>query len=96
MNLNEDFIIKWNVKFPADRWWRKKYNIPLFSESHLQQSQIYISLEYIEDQFFKDVYEKIEEEKVREERYKKGEWIQPAISVIEEDELFDDIDLTKF
>ena len=31
MGNERDFMIQWNLKFPLDRWYRKKYGIPFMS-----------------------------------------------------------------
>ena len=52
---NKNFLLEWNYKFPLDKWFRKKYNIPLFSKKHLEISQIDIALEYLEDKLYEYV-----------------------------------------
>lgn len=45
----------WNSKYPLDRWWRKKYNIPFGSKTHLDQDPLDIKFEWLEDKFFEDL-----------------------------------------
>lgn len=49
----KDFIEQWNGKYPYDRWWRKKYNIPFGSKIHKETSHIDMAIEYKEDIYFK-------------------------------------------
>lgn len=51
-DLNE-FIKEWNIKYPYDYWWRKKYNIPFGSEAHKSMSHINMAFEYKEEIYFK-------------------------------------------
>ena len=51
----EQYLRWWNVTFPLDRLWRKKYNIPWGSEKHHEitfESQV---LDFIEDELFKKI-----------------------------------------
>ena len=45
-------IIEWNIKYPLDRWWRKKHNIAFRSKKHLEANQYDIWLEFYEDMIF--------------------------------------------
>ncbi len=49
----QEFIEEWNGKYPYDRWWRKKYNIPFGSKIHKETSHIDMAVEYKEDIYFK-------------------------------------------
>lgn len=53
----EEEVIKWNLRFPIDRWWRKKYNIPFGSPAHLGTSFLDQLFEYKEDELFKELSE---------------------------------------
>lgn len=93
------FLLHWNYQFPVDKWWRKKYNIPLFSEQHLQISQLDIALEYLEDKLYEELVEKIDIDKKKEKDYKRGELLNEQISSIteeEEEDLFDRISKEAF
>lgn len=95
----EDWVLKWNYLFPVDRWWRKKYNIPLFSEEHLSQSQVSIALEYLEDKFFNSLEEKVRVNKEKEKAYKRGELVsslEDTLTDEEKDDLFNKIDISAF
>lgn len=54
------FMIQWNNRFPVDRWWRKKHNIPFLSEEHKKQSFLNQVMEYEEDCFFQERRERLE------------------------------------
>lgn len=92
----KDFLLEWNYRFPLDRWWRSKYNIPIFSPSHLEISQLDIALEYLEEKLFEEFKVKAQEEIEKEKKYNQGIWIEsPEIPVEEESEWFDKIDVSK-
>jgi len=87
----EDLILEWNMRFPYDRKWRKKYNVPFGSEKHLQMSQIDIYFDLKEDKVF-DKYEKkySELDKNREEYKKTGRFLKEQVIPTEkEDELIE-------
>lgn len=44
----QDLVKKWNLLFPLDRWYRKKYNIPFNSSKHRVLSFIDMYFEYYE------------------------------------------------
>lgn len=47
-------VISWNRKFPLDRWWRQKHNVPFLSPVHRESSFIAQLMEYEEDRMFTD------------------------------------------
>lgn len=52
---NEDvknYIISWNYRFPIDRWWRKKYNVPFNSSIHRESCFIDQLIEFEEDKLY--------------------------------------------
>ena len=53
----KEFILEWNVKFPIDKWWRKKYNIPFGSRQHLEMSIFDMKLEWEEDKIYNRISE---------------------------------------
>lgn len=55
------FIKIWNSKYPFDRWWRKKYNIPFGSKQHRDACFIDMVVEYKEDIYFKKLMENDED-----------------------------------
>lgn len=85
----EEFLMRWNYQFPLDRWYRKKYKLRLFSDEHLNISQIDIALEYLEDKMFEKFVNKATEEEEKLKEYKKGNWLVAYMSEDDEDKLFD-------
>ena len=57
--INSD-ILKWNNKFPLDRWWRKKYKIPYLSKEHREFCFYNQYFEFHEDIFFNKLSDKEE------------------------------------
>lgn len=54
MTIDEvrDFMIQWNIKFPVDKWWRKKHGIPFLSPEHRECSFMAQLMEFEEDRLF--------------------------------------------
>jgi hypothetical protein len=55
---NKDFrnyVTSWSVKFPVDRWWRKKYNIAFNSSAHRESNFIDQLIEWEEDKLFAEL-----------------------------------------
>jgi len=72
-------IIHWNNRFPLDRRWRKKYNIPYLSEEHRKSTFFSQLFEYLEDIIFERHFralENVEELEVENEEYvpMSGNW----------------------
>ena len=68
-------IITWNVRFPYDRLWRKKYNIPFNSTEHREICFLDQRFDIEEDKFF--------EELISSEQYTPnvGDWLKtPEVS----------------
>jgi hypothetical protein len=65
-----EYIIKWNTRFPVDRWWRKKYNLAFNSPTHRESNFIDQLIEYEEDALF--------DELVNKDEYKPntGDWLR--------------------
>jgi hypothetical protein len=55
------FIVEWNNKYPYDRWWRSKYNIPFGSNQHKETNFISMKIEYQEDLLFQKIKKEIED-----------------------------------
>ena len=55
-------VVAWNNRFPLDRWWRKKYDVPYLSEKHRESSFFWQYWEYYEDVVFKEHYDKKDED----------------------------------
>lgn len=94
--LNREFIIEWNYKFPLDKWWRDKHGVALFSEEHLNANQLNIALEYQENLVFKEFEDRADELSRKREAYSKGIWItKPEPKNGKEfTDLFDKIDVS--
>lgn len=96
----KDFIIDWNRKYPIDRWYRKKYNIPFGSEEHKRVSFLNMRLEYEEDLLFFNLEKKRKESEIELEDYLMGKYLKrnkedEEISEEELDDLFNSIDISK-
>lgn len=86
-------VISWNVRFPTDRAWRKKYNVPYNSKAHLESNFL--------DQLFDIEEDKLFEELLNEEQYipNAGDWLKTDKPKTQEDEIsslreeFKDLDL---
>ena len=70
---NEDvknYIISWNLRFPVDRWWRKKFTIAFNSLDHRESSFLDQLIEYEEEKFFEEI--------IHQEEYKPGtgDWLK--------------------
>ena len=48
----KDLVIDWSIRFPIDKWFRKKYNIPYNSKSHRDSNFLDQLFEYEEDKLF--------------------------------------------
>lgn len=57
----DTFILKWNIQYPYDRRWRKKYNVSFGSEQHLTTSHIDMAFDLREDDLFKRLQEQAED-----------------------------------
>lgn len=49
-----DYVISWNIRFPVDRWWRKKYNIAYNSLGHRESNFLDQLIEWEEDKLFSE------------------------------------------
>lgn len=55
LNEHREFMIQWNLKFPLDRWYRKKYGIPFMSKQHRESSFLDIRREWEEDRLYEEL-----------------------------------------
>lgn len=53
-----NYIVDWNIRFPIDRWWRKKYNIAFNSSAHRESNFLDQLIEFEEDKVFMELTEK--------------------------------------
>lgn len=60
-NEYREFMVKWNLKFPIDRWYREKHKIPFMSKQHRESSFLNMRLEWEEDRLFKEIDEDVYE-----------------------------------
>lgn len=62
-NVDElkDFIFKWNIDFPIDRWWRKRHGVIFNSSIHREVSFVDMFIEFLEE----DLYEEFEEKRLK-------------------------------
>jgi hypothetical protein len=87
-----DFIIRWNNKFPIDRWWREKYKVPFGSEQHKSMNFIMMFIDYEENEMF----HKIERDKDPDNAETFANPNVEKLSTKEIDEEFDNIDISSF
>lgn len=82
-----DFIKRWNVRFPYDRLWRRKYNIPFGSPAHLNTSQIDIFVDIQEEKLLEKVRaEYLDREKEKADYIKTGVILKETILTQEEED----------
>lgn len=84
----EEYVYRWAVSFPLDRYWRKKHNVPFGSIQHRDVSFIDQLIEYQEDILFMKLSE--------QDKYLpgRGEWLRKQeMAAIDVDEAFDNINL---
>lgn len=90
--LLREFIYKWNINYPIDRWWRDKYRIAFNSPAHRDMCFIDMRLEFEEDQIYKELNNRKQEYTPGE-----GDWLRKRkeqhISQKEIEYLYDKIDL---
>ena len=95
-----EFMLEWNQRYPIDKWWREKYNVPFGSKRHRAQSMIDMRLEFEEDLIFAEA-EAEQLNKLRaKSKYVPGEgvWLKrikrrPSQADIERD--FDNLDIDR-
>ena len=92
----DSIVANWNVKFPLDNWYRKKYNIRFDSQEHRQTSIRSIAFEYQESLFFAK-YEKVDEYKPNEGKFiKKRKQEEKPLTLDDVKKEFEKIDLSQF
>lgn len=60
----QELILKWNIDFPIDRWWRKFHSVAFNSKSHREMSFIDMFIEW-QEEFLYDELSKQKESYVR-------------------------------
>lgn len=90
MKKNKETVIDWNNRFPLDKWWRSKYNVPFLSDIH-RKSTFYAQLfEWEEELAFKEYREERKEAKENPEKVYQplsGNWwqgLEPSEEEIED------------
>lgn len=71
----KDFVIRWNTRFPYDRYVRKKHNIAFLSEEHKSMSFFASMMEYEEDMLFSELRKGDNEDKKVEYIPNTGDWL---------------------
>lgn len=93
----KDFIIWWNNRYPYDKLWRDKFNVPFNSLTHRAMNPIDIAFEMKENKMFQEY---INNEKAFQDQKKTyedtGKWFIGGLSKNQEDELIDKVDLSQF
>lgn len=101
LNNLKSFVQKWNLEFPLDLWYRRKYKIPFNSSKHRELSPIDIRFEYEEEKFIDNIIKERNVLDKKQKEYKENrKWIDPLIELEEfsEEEIieyFDSIDLNE-
>lgn len=65
-----NFVIAWSIRFPVDRWWRKKHNVAFNSLEHRESSFLDQLIEFEEDKLFQELSE------ITEYTPNCGDWIK--------------------
>lgn len=53
----KEFMLKWNMQYPLDRWWREKHDVAFGSLQHKEASLVNMAFEFEEDKYFKKLQE---------------------------------------
>lgn len=56
------FVRSWNVKYPIDKWWRFKYNVPFNSPQHNAMTLMDMRIEYEESLLFEELLKSQEQD----------------------------------
>lgn len=71
-------IESWNIKFPFDYIWRRKYNIPFNSEVHRNMDFFHIKFDIEEERMFKRISVEKYNEEVISKREAEFEELNPS------------------
>ncbi|SHL15002.1 hypothetical protein SAMN05444266_102218 [Chitinophaga jiangningensis] len=85
------YAVKWNNRFPLDKWYRKKYQVGFGTAAHRELCQINILVEFLEDQVFEESRAFYLHQEENEKELKKGNWIRERKDPEQEDKLFGDL-----
>ena len=100
-----DFIAEWNLQYPYDRYWRKKYNVAFGSKQHREMDFLSMAVDLLEDKMFAEIEEKEADlsdldfydsvvDSERNDQTKKSQIIKQTKKEIDED--FDNLDLNEY
>lgn len=64
-----NYVVAWSIRFPVDRWWRKKHGVAFNSLEHRESSFLDQLIEFEEDKLFYELSE------VRQYVPNQGDWI---------------------
>jgi hypothetical protein len=45
-------VVKWNMAYPLDKWWREKYKVPFMSKIHREANFLDQLFEFQEEKLF--------------------------------------------
>ena len=51
-NSLKEEVYLWNKRFPVDRWWRQKHDVPFNSPTHRESNFLDQLFEYFEDEMY--------------------------------------------
>lgn len=91
------FVEEWNLKYPIDKWWRDKYNVPFGSAAHKAQSMLDMRLDFEEELMFLQQKRRISTEQSSSYQFGSGSWLKKQIVKPTQQQLdkdFDRIDVT--
>ena len=87
----KELVLKWNIDFPIDRWWRKTHSVAFNSKRHREVSFIDMFIEWEEEVLFLELRDKPDPYIPNSGNYINKQQIDESLS----DEAFDNIDLDK-
>lgn len=98
-----EFIKEWNLRYPYDRYFRKKYNIIFGSEQHKQLNFLDMAIDLKEDLIFTPKHKSEADNMDREEfeaqtgaEFDKGENQEQPMSKMEIDSAYENLDIDQF
>lgn len=104
INSIKQSIIEWNLRYPFDYLWRKKFNVKFGSKEHLEKNFIDMKFDLMEDEIIESLHKKHKlRKKYRDKLLIKNEQQEedifnekPSFTPEEADELFDQINLDDY
>lgn len=72
-------VVEWNSKFPVDRWWRERHNIPYMSTAHKEANFIDMLFEFEEEMLMNNILDS-------DSNYEPniGKWLCPSNQTFEQ------------